>query len=87
MKFVLKVGILYRRYTLLIRSIVTVGETNMETLKQEAIGAISKLPESADIDDIMYRLYVIDKIKKGQDAVKEGETISVESLKEEVKSW
>jgi hypothetical protein len=59
----------------------------METLKQEAIGAISKLPESADIDDIMYRLYVIDKIKKGQDAVKEGETISVESLKEEVKSW
>ncbi len=87
MKFVLKVGILYRRYTLVIRSIVTVGETNMETLKQEAIGAISKLPESADIDDIMYRLYVIDKIKKGQDAVKEGETISVESLKEEVKSW
>jgi len=87
LKFVLKVGILYRRYTLVIRSIVTVGETNMETLKQEAIGAISKLPESADIDDIMYRLYVIDKIKKGQDAVKEGETISVESLKEEVKSW
>ena len=87
MKFVLKVGILYRRYTLVIRSIVTVGETNMETLKQEAIGAISRLPESADIDDIMYRLYVIDKIKKGQDAVKEGETISVESLKEEVKSW
>ena len=59
----------------------------METLKQEAIGAISKLPESADIDDIMYRLYVIDKIKKGQDAVKKGKTISVESLKEEVKSW
>lgn len=59
----------------------------METLKKEAIGAISKLPESADIDDIMYRLYVIDKIKKGQDAVKEGRTISVESLKEEVKSW
>ena len=87
MKFVLKVGILYRRYTLVIRSIVTVGETNMDTLKQEAIGAISKLPESADIDDIMYRLYVIDKIKKGQDAVKEGKTISVESLKEEVKSW
>ena len=31
----------------------------METLKEEAIEAISKLPESADIDDIMYRLYVI----------------------------
>jgi hypothetical protein len=59
----------------------------METLKKEAIDAISKLPESADADDIMYRIYVIDKIKKGQEAVKEGKIISVESLKEEMKSW
>jgi hypothetical protein len=59
----------------------------METLKEEAINAISKLPESADIDDIMYRVYVIDKIKKGQEAVKKGEVVTVESLKEEMKSW
>lgn len=59
----------------------------MQTLKEEAIEAISKLPESADIDDIMYRLYVIDKIKKGKDAIKKGKTISVQSLKEEIKTW
>ncbi|MFV1976701.1 MAG: hypothetical protein ACC651_13205 [Candidatus Scalindua sp.] len=59
----------------------------MDTLKKEAMSAISKLPETADIDDIMYRLYVIDKIKKGQKAIKDGKTISVESLKEELKSW
>ena len=59
----------------------------MKTLKSEAINAISKLPESADIDDIMYRIYVIDKIKKGQEAVKEGKAVTVESLKEEMKSW
>ena len=56
-------------------------------LKKEAINAISKLPESADIDDIMYRVYVIDKIKKGQEAIKEGKVVTVESLKEEMKSW
>jgi len=56
----------------------------VETLKEEAINAISKLPESADV---MYRIYVIDKIKKGQDAVKEGKSVTVESLKEEMKSW
>jgi hypothetical protein len=59
----------------------------METLKEEAISAISKLPKSADIDDIMYRLYVIDKIKKGQKAIQNGKTVSVEALKEELKSW
>jgi len=59
----------------------------METLREEAISAINKLPETAKIDEIMYRIYVIDKIKKGQEAIKEGKSISVESLKEEIKSW
>tara|TARA_B100000959_G_scaffold273860_1_gene324937 strand:- start:918 stop:1118 length:201 start_codon:yes stop_codon:yes gene_type:complete len=63
------------------------GGIDMETLKKEAINAISKLPESANVDDIMYRIYVIDKIKKGQKAVKEGKVITIESLKEEMKSW
>ena len=59
----------------------------METLKEEAINAISKLPKSVNIDEIMYRLYVIDKIRKGQKAILEGKTIPLESLKEEMKSW
>jgi predicted transcriptional regulator len=59
----------------------------METLKQEAIKAISKLPESANIDDIMYELYVIDKINKGREAAERGESISIEELKKEMKSW
>lgn len=59
----------------------------MQALKKEAMDVISKLPESADIDEIMYRLYVIDKIKKGQEAIKEGKVISVKLLKEEMKSW
>ena len=59
----------------------------MEILKEEAINAISKLPESANIDDIMYRLYVIDKIRKSEKAIQDGKTISVETLKEELKSW
>ena len=59
----------------------------METLKTEAINAIAKLPESADVDDIMYRIYVIDKIKKGQEAVKAGKVVTLESLKKEMTSW
>lgn len=59
----------------------------METLKKEAINAISKLSESANIDEIMYRLYVIDKINKGQEAIKAGKAISAETLKKEIKTW
>jgi predicted transcriptional regulator len=59
----------------------------METLKQEAIKAISKLPESANIDDIMYELYVIDKVNKGKEAAERGDSISIEELKKEIQSW
>ncbi|MBA4397834.1 MAG: hypothetical protein C0394_10715 [Syntrophus sp. (in: bacteria)] len=59
----------------------------MNTLKQEALSAIAQLPETADVDTIMYRLYVIDKVMKGRGAVERGETISAEDLKREIESW
>jgi hypothetical protein len=59
----------------------------MESLKKEAMNAISKMPETADIDDIMYRLYVIDKVRKGREAVQQGKVISVDELREQIKSW
>jgi hypothetical protein len=60
---------------------------NMESLKQEVMNAISKMPETADIEDIMYRLYVIDKVRKGKEAIQQDKVISAEELKEEIKSW
>ena len=36
----------------------------MNTLKQEALTAISQLPATADVDTIIYKLYVIDKVMK-----------------------
>lgn len=36
----------------------------MITVKEKAIKLISDLPDNIMIDDIMYKLYVIDKIKK-----------------------
>lgn len=58
-----------------------------ETLKTVVLGAIATLPDTATIDDIMYRLYVIEKVRKGQDAVRRGETVSIEEMKKEVSSW
>ncbi|MBI3193880.1 MAG: hypothetical protein HYZ34_05335 [Ignavibacteriae bacterium] len=59
----------------------------VETFKKEAIEAITHLPETATVDDVMYRLYVLDKIRKGKEAVARGETISVAALRTEKESW
>ncbi len=57
------------------------------SLKQEAINAIERLPDNATIEDIMYRLYVIDKIHEGLDDVRNGRIITTEELEKEVQSW
>jgi hypothetical protein len=59
----------------------------MQSIKQEAINAISSLPDSATIEDMMYRLYVIDKVHTSQEAVRNGKVITVEDLKREIQSW
>lgn len=55
----------------------------METLKQKAIKVISELPEDVDMEEIMFKLYVIDKVRKGEKAIEEGKKISIEELKKE----
>ena len=59
----------------------------MENLKQDALNVISKMPDTAEIDDIMYRLYVIDKVRKGREALQRGEVVSIEDLKKEIELW
>jgi hypothetical protein len=34
-----------------------------QSLKQEALDAIQRLPETADMEEIMYRLYVLENIR------------------------
>jgi predicted transcriptional regulator len=59
----------------------------MHAAKQEALETIGKLPDDTDMDEIMYRLYVLDKIRKGQEAVEQGQIITSEELKREIDSW
>lgn len=58
-----------------------------QTLKEEALESLRTLPDNADIDEIMYRLYVIDKLRKSREAIEQGQVISHDDLKREVEQW
>jgi predicted lipase len=58
-----------------------------QTLKQEALASLQHLPDNADIDEIMYRLYIVDKIRKSREAVERGDTLTHEALKREIDQW
>lgn len=64
-----------------------VEESTMQAAKQDALNTIKQLPETADMEEIMYRLYVLDKIRKGQKAIEQGETNTSEELRREIDSW
>jgi predicted transcriptional regulator len=59
----------------------------MQPAKKEALEAIGKLPDDADMDEIMYRLYVLDKIRKGQEAADQGRITRSEDLKRDIDTW
>ena len=59
----------------------------MPSAKQAAMTAISSLPESATYEDAMYRLYVLEKISKGEEAISKGEIITHDDLLREIQSW
>ena len=53
----------------------------MQTAKEAARQIIDHLPDQATWDDIMYELYVKQKIEAGLKAVEEGRTISHDEMK------
>lgn len=59
----------------------------MQAAKQDALNSINQLPENADMEEIMYRLYLLDKVRKGQEAVEQGETLTSEELQRDIDSW
>lgn len=59
----------------------------MQNAKQEAIDAIQRLPDSAGIEDMMYRLYVLENVRRGQQDADSGNTESTEELLKDIKTW
>ena len=59
----------------------------MQPVKQDALDTIDKLPDDADMNEIMYRLYVLDKVGKGQAAVAQGQTTRSDGLRREIDKW
>ena len=59
----------------------------MKTVKQTAIEAIKNLPDEASFDDIMERLYFIQKIEAGLKDIEEGRVYSHDEVKKRLARW
>ena len=55
--------------------------------KQEALDAIQRLPDNVDMEEIMYRLYVLENIRKGQEDAKQGKTMPADQVLRDIQLW
>jgi predicted transcriptional regulator len=58
-----------------------------QSAKQDAIEAIEQLPDNVPLDEIVYRLYVINQVRQGMQDVEAGRGISSEELAREIEQW
>jgi predicted transcriptional regulator len=59
----------------------------MQAVKQEALDAIAKLPDDADMEEIMYRLYVLENIRRGQEDGAKGKSRTAEEVLKDIQGW
>jgi len=63
------------------------GPTTMQTAKQEALDAIQRLPDDVEIEDMIYRLYVLENVRRGQQDAIDGKSETAENVLKEIQSW
>ncbi|OUY08387.1 hypothetical protein [Acinetobacter populi] len=57
------------------------------SIKQRVLLTIEKLPENVDIESMMYELYVLENIQKGQNDIQNHQIITVDQLLQDIESW
>jgi hypothetical protein len=55
--------------------------------KQQIIKAIEELPDDAQIEDVLDRLYLLFKVEKGMDQARRGELIAHEEVRQRMAKW
>lgn len=59
----------------------------MSTAKQDVELLLSKLPDSASVEDIQYHLYVLDKVRRGLEDARTNGALSQEEAESRLSKW
>ncbi len=59
----------------------------MSSVKQDIKELVNHLPDDASIEDVQYHLYVLEKIRKGRDDIRNGRRYTTEQAREHLSRW
>ena len=61
--------------------------TTTNSIKKEVISLIEELPDDVTLNDIIYHLYVKQKLLKAKEDIAQGRTYSHEQVKKMAEKW
>lgn len=59
----------------------------MNTTKDEVRRLLQKLPEDCTIEDVQYHLYVLEKVRRGEERAESEGSLSSEKVAERMAKW
>lgn len=59
----------------------------MTIAKAEVLDLVRALPEQVDVEELIYRLYLREKLAAAEDDIASGRTLSIQQVREAASSW
>jgi predicted transcriptional regulator len=57
------------------------------TVKDELRRIVDELPDDCTFEDVQYKLYVLEKVRKGLEQIDRGETVPHEEVLQRLRKW
>jgi hypothetical protein len=62
-------------------------EVSMTIPKEDVLEPVRQLPDEVDIEELIYRLYLHEKLAAAEADIATGRTLSAEEVRERVRQW
>jgi hypothetical protein len=69
------------------RVILRGKEVIMSMHKEEVLELVRQLPDEVDVEEVIYRLYLREKLAAAEADIAAGRTLSLEEVREQARTW
>ena len=59
----------------------------MATMKEQAQAVLGQLPDDCTFEDMQYELYVLEKIRRAEESIRQDGAVSHEEAKRRMAAW
>lgn len=59
----------------------------MLNVKEQVRTVLDQLPDDCSVEDVQYRLYILDKIRRGEEQLDRGEGVPHDEVKRRLSKW